>query len=425
MRADLIIHSSPQLLTIKGGRQRGESFGELNIIEDGALAIGGEIIIGVGKSQLIRQQFKAQHEINARGKILMPGFVDPHTHLVWVGDRAAEFEQRIAGASYMQIMKAGGGIMGTVMKTRAASIEEMIASAQPRMDRMLRYGTTTAEAKSGYGLDTTSELKILETIMRLQNESALELTPTFLGAHAIPSEFSDDPQAYADLVSQEMLPAVHAWWLQNFPEEALPFNDVFCEEGAFTLAQSKQIMDAAMHLGFPLKIHADEFAALGGTRLAVDLAAVSADHLVSTPADEIRALGKSGTIAVSLPCTPFGLSAEAYTPASAILEAGGCLAIATDLNPGTAWCESMQFSIALACRYLRITPAQAIVAATINAAAAISHDDRIGSMEEGKQADVLILDIDDYRHLGYRFGTNLVTTVIKKGKVVISDDEHH
>ena len=424
MNADLIIHSSPQLLTLAGGRQRGATFGDLKIIEDGALAIGGENILGVGKSQHIRRLFKAQHEIDARESILMPGFVDPHTHLVWAGDRAAEFEQRIAGASYMEIMESGGGIMSTVLKTRAASIEEMIASAKPRIMRMLRYGTTTAEAKSGYGLDTATELKILEAITRLQKESPLELAPTFLGAHAIPNEFSDDPQAYTDLVTQEMLPAVHAWWQEHFPGEILPFNDVFCEEGAFTLAQSRQIMQAALQLEFPLKIHADEFASLGATQLAVELAAVSADHLVKTPPDEIQALGKSRTIAVSLPCTPFGLSEHAYTPAGAILEAGGCLAIATDLNPGTAWCESMQFSIALACRYLRITPAQAIVAATINAAAAIAREDRIGSFEEGKQADALLLDTNDYRHLGYRFGTNLVTTVIKKGEVVISNDDH-
>ena len=422
MKAELIIHSSPHLLTLKGGRQRGETFGDLNIIEDGALAIGGEKILGVGKSDHIRQQFEAHDEIDAHGKILMPGFVDPHTHLVWMGDRAAEFEQRIAGASYMEIMDSGGGIMGTVLKTRAASIEELIQTAKARTKRMLRYGTTTAEAKSGYGLDTPTELKIMEAITRLQEETPLEIAPTFLGAHAIPNEFSDDPQAYTDLVSQEMLPAVHTWWLETFPEVTLPFNDVFCEQGAFTLVQSRQIMEAAQRLDFPLKIHADEFVSIGATRLAVELDAVSADHMVTTPPDEIQAIGKSRTIAVSLPCTPFGLAEGAYTPAGAILEAGGCLAIATDLNPGTAWCESMQFSIALACRYLRITPAQAIVAATINAAAAIAAEDRIGSLEEGKQADALLLDTNDYRHLGYRFGTNLVTTVVKKGKVVISQD---
>jgi imidazolonepropionase len=257
---------------------------------------------------------------------------------------------------------------------------------------------------------------MLEALLKLDEQSPLDLAITFLGAHAIPPEFKDDTQGYTDLLISEMLPAVCAWWQEHTPNRPLPFVDVFCETGAFSLEQSRRILEAARRLGFPLKIHADEFDNLGGASLAVELGAVSADHLVTTSPQDIAALGKSSTIAVALPCTPFGLAEAHYTPAQAILEAGGTLALASDLNPGTAWCGNMQFVIALACRYLRLTPAQAIAASTINAAAAIAAEERIGSLEPGKQADLLLLSVADYRHLGYRFGTNLVHTIIKNGR---------
>jgi imidazolonepropionase len=241
--------------------------------------------------------------------------------------------------------------------------------------------------------------------------------PTFLGAHAIPEEYKNDSDGYTRLVCASMLPEVLAWWKENAPARRLPFVDVFCETGAFSLEQSRQILERAQELGFPLKIHADEFGNLGGASLAARLKAASADHLVTTSPEDIRTLAQSDTVAVALPCTPFGLAEQHYTPAREILSAGGLLALASDLNPGTAWCESMQFVIALACRYLRLTPAQAIAAATINAAAAIQYADQVGSIEPGKQADLLILTVDDYRHLGYRFGTNLVHTVVKRGKL--------
>jgi len=260
---------------------------------------------------------------------------------------------------------------------------------------------------------------MLEAIRTLNAEGPLDLIPTFLGAHAVPPEFEGRAEAYTELLCQEMLPDVQRWWRDKAEGEPLPFVDVFCETGAFDLAQTRRILEAARALGFPLKVHADEFGGLGGTGLAVALGAVSADHLVHTPTEDILALGRSDTVAVALPCTPFGLAEHEYTPAQAILEADGLLAIATDLNPGTAWCESMQFAIALACRYLRLTPAQAIAAATINAAAAIGRADRVGSLEPGKQADILILDAPDYRHLGYRFGTNLVSSVIKRGRIIL------
>ena len=282
---------------------------------------------------------------------------------------------------------------------------------------MLAHGTTTAEAKTGYGLQTETELRMLQALLLLDAEGPLEIVPTFLGAHAIAPEYKDDPDGYTHHLCAEMLPPIRRWWDEHVPDRPLPFVDVFCETGAFSLEQSRRILETAKALGFPLKIHADEFDNLGGASLAAELGAISADHLVKTSPADISTLATSDTVAVALPCTPFGLAEHDYTPARAILEAGGLLALATDLNPGTAWGGNMQFAIALACRYMRLTPAQAIVAATLNAAAAINRADTIGSLEPGKQADLLILKVADYRHLGYRFGTNLVQTVIKRGEV--------
>ncbi len=418
----MLIHSASQLLTIPGPPQRSSNLGDLGLLEDGAVLIDGETIIAIGPSAEMRAIYADEPQLDARGRVVMPGFVDPHTHLVWAGDRAAEFELRLQGKTYLEIMAAGGGIVSTVRKTRAASLDQLLAETRPRLQRMLAHGTTTAEAKSGYGLQTETELKMLQAILALDAEGPLELTPTFLGAHAIPAEYKGDAEGYTGLVCEQMLPALKNWWetqSAHRPGSPLPFVDVFCETGAFSLAQSRRILAAAGALGFPLKIHADEFDNLGGAALAAELGAASADHLVVTSASDIAALGACDTVAVALPCTPFGLAEGHYTPARQLIEANALLAIATDLNPGTAWCESMQFAIALACRYLKLTPAQAIVAATLNAAAAIGRADQIGSLEPGKQADLLILAAPDYRHLGYRFGTNLVNTVIKKGRVVI------
>lgn len=419
---DLILHSAAQLCTLRGGVQRGERLGDLGLISDGALAIQGGLIAAAGSTEQILENYRSGHMLDASGQVVLPGFVDPHTHLVWAGDRAVEFEQRVAGASYLEIMQAGGGIVSTVRSTREASLEKMVRASQARVARMLQHGTTTAEVKTGYGLELETELKMLQAILALDADSPLDLVPTFLGAHAIPpedaAEGSAGAQAYTELVAGEMLPAVKTWWGEHAADRPLPYVDVFCEDGAFSLDQSRTILEAARALGFPLKIHADEFRGLGGTGLAVSLGAASADHLVQTPDEDIQALGGSDTVAVALPCTPFGLAEREYTPAGAIIAAGGILAIATDLNPGTAWCENMQMAIALATRYMGITPAQAISAATINAAAAIGRADRIGSLEPGKQADLILLDIPDYRHLGYRFGTNLVSTTVKRGQIL-------
>lgn len=414
----MLIHSASQVLTLIGPPQRGHALGELGIIEDGAVLLDGETIVAVGPSREMRAIYADEEQFDAAGRVVMPGLVDPHTHAVWAGDRSAEFEMRIQGKSYMEIMNAGGGIVSTVRQTRAASLKELKAQTRSRLVGMFEQGTTTAEVKSGYGLNTETELKMLQAILELDAEGPLELIPTFLGAHAVPAEYKDNADSYTDLVCNEMLPALKDWW-QNQPATCnlLPFVDVFCETGAFTLAQSRRILETARELSFPLKIHADEFDNLNGASLAAELGAASADHLVVTSLDDMVALGKSDTVAVSLPCTPFGLAEGHYTPAKDFLDANCILAIATDMNPGTAWCESMQFAIALACRYLCLTPAQAIAAATINAAAAIGKDDKIGSLEPGKQADVLILNAPDYRHLGYRFGSNLAHTVIKKGHI--------
>jgi imidazolonepropionase len=414
----MLLHSASQLLTIAGKPQRGHDLGQLGIIPDGAVLIRDGRIAAVGSTPELLQAYSDEEQLDARGCVVMPGFVDPHTHLLWVGDRAAEFEMRLEGRSYLEILAAGGGILSTVRLTRQATIDGLLNETRPRVRDMLAYGTTTAEAKTGYGLETTAELRMLQALLLLDAEGPLEIVPTFLGAHAIPPKYADDPEGYTALVCAEMLPAVCQWWLSHLPSRSLPFVDVFCETGAFSLKQSRRILETAKHLGFPLKIHADEFDNLGGASLAAELGAVSADHLVKTSSTDIAALASSDTVAVALPCTPFGLAEREYTPARAILEAGGLLALATDLNPGTAWGGNMQLVIALACRYMRLTPAQSIVAATLNAAAAIQRSDQIGSLEPGKQADLIILNVPDYRHLGYRFGTNLVRTVIKRGGIL-------
>lgn len=418
-QVDLLITHASQICVVPGknGPQRGHELGELGLIENGAVAVQAGNIVEVGDTAVLQAQYQAETTLNAHGRVVTPGFVDPHTHIPWAGDRAAEFEQRVAGAAYMEIMAAGGGIMSTVRATREASVTELIADNLPRLQRMLQFGTTSAETKTGYGLETATELKQLDAIWALNQAHPVELTPTFLPAHAVPAAFNGRTDAYVDLVIQEILPAGAQWAKQH--NQPL-FCDVFCEEGVFDVAQTRRILETAVPLGYQLKVHADEFVGLGGTKLAVELGAVSADHLVKTPPEDIRALGHGRTIAVGLPGTPFGLGEPDYTPAQAILDAGGALALATDCNPGTTWCESQQMVMALACRYMKLTQAQALVAATLNAAHAIGRGDEIGSLEPGKQADLLILDVNDYRQLGYRYGTNLVQTVIKKGKIVVN-----
>jgi imidazolonepropionase len=426
MPIDLLIHSANQILTLAGDvPKRGATQGDLAIVRDGALAISGETIVAVGDSlDLLPLADARTRTIDARGKIVLPGFVDAHTHAVFAGDRANEFEQRLQGASYLEIQKAGGGIMSTVRATRAAPLEDLVTQSRARLDAMLAHGTTTAEVKTGYGLDTVAELKMLDAIVALDATHAIDLVPTFLGAHVVPEEFRGRADEYVNRVVEEMLPAIDA--RRRTKDERLSFVlrsplfcDVFCDEGAFTLEQTRRILTRARELGFGLRVHADEFANLGAASLAAELGAASADHLMVTRRDEMRAMARANVVAVLLPGTTFGLGKTNFADGRAFVEENVPVALASDLNPGTAWCESMPFIIALACRYEKLTPAEAIVAATLNAAYSLGLAERVGSLVPGNLADVLIADVPDYRHLAYRFGANPIETVIKRGKVIL------
>jgi imidazolonepropionase len=426
LNADLLITHAAQLLTLASpaGPKRGPAMSDLGIIPDGAVAVQGETIAAVGTTAEILASYQSENVIEADGKVVLPGFVDPHTHALFAGDRAGEFEMRLRGATYMDIMQAGGGIQSTVNATRSAPWEALLQETRGRLEQMLAHGTTTAEVKTGYALEQEGELRMLRAILALDRDrhQALDLVATFLAAHAVPRESLDDPDAYVRQVVDEMLPAAAALWAEETAGEDRPaplYCDVFCEKGAFDLDQSRRILEKARSLEMGLKIHVDEFASLGGTALAVELGAASADHLVCTPEEELLALAHSDTIAVALPGTPFGLGDPHYSPARRLIEAGGALALATDLNPGTCYCESMPFLIALACRAMRLNPAEAIAAATINAAHAIGWGRRVGSLEVGKQADIIVLNLPDYRHLAYRFGTNPVEIVVKRGQIAI------
>ncbi len=420
---DLIVHGAGELLTLAGdGRRCGGAMGELGLVADGAVAIADGHIVAVGTTSELRAFHHARREIDAAGRVVLPGFVDAHTHLVFAGSRQAEFERRIAGVTYLEIMAAGGGIMSTVRATRAASLAQLVSEARPRLARMLAHGTTTAEAKTGYGLTTADELKCLQAIDLLNRSQPLELVPTFLGAHAVPEEYAGRTGAYVDLVVNEMLPSVSEK-AQSSAHSAPMFCDVFCDEGAFSLEETRRILSAANALGMSLKVHADEFAHLGAARLAAELGAVSADHLLRTPSEEMAAMAEAGVVAVLLPGTPFGLGRHDYADARTMISVDLPVALGTDLNPGTCYCESMPFVMALACRFMKMTPAEAVVASTVNAAYAIGRGADLGRLEPGFVADIVILDADDYRHLTYRFGTNLVRTVIKRGKVVLSSGD--
>ena len=417
---DLLVHSAGQLCTVpahNSGPQRGRALGDLGLVNGGAVAIHAGQVVAVGASDALRAAYVGAREIDAEGRLVTPGLVDPHTHLIWAGERADEFERRLRGATYQEIMAAGGGINSTVRATRQASLDALVETGVRRLDTMMAHGTTTVEGKTGYGLDTATEVRLLAALARLDAAHAVDVVPTFLGAHAVPPEFAGQTDAYVDYLIGEMIPAVQAWRVRAWPGTL--FCDVFCEAGVFDLKQTRRILEAGAGAGMALKVHADEFENLGGVGLGVEMGAVSVDHIVETSDAEIAAVGRSNTVAVSLPATPFGLGHTKYTPARKFLDAGAALAIATDCNPGTAWCENMQFVMALATRYLGLTQGQTLAAATINAAFAVGRGDLVGSLEVGKQADLVIWAADDYRLLGYRFGVNLVETVIKRGRAVV------
>lgn len=422
MQVDLIIHNAGQLLTCAapGGPKRGAAMRDTGPVADGALAVRGGTIAALGRSADILSRYAAAQMIDAQGRAVCPGFVDAHTHVVYAGERIAEFEQRIAGAGYLEIMAAGGGIAATTRATRAASLDELTRQARARLDRMLALGTTTVEAKTGYGLELAAELKQLAAIAALDQTHPTELVPTFLGAHAFPPEYAEDHAAYVELLVEQMLPAAAAWYRgSHFPAAGMPlFVDVFCERNAFDVAQSRQVLNAARALGLPLKAHVDEFTSLGGLELALELGATSVDHLDVTGADGIAALAASPIIGVLIPTVPFNFGASRYADARAMIDAGAAIALTTDNNPGSAPCPSLPLAMAIACRAQHMLPAEALNAVTINAAHAVGLGRRLGSLEPGKQADVLILDIDDYRGLMYEFGDNHVRAVVKRGVVV-------
>lgn len=414
--ADILIDRAT-LLTLDDapdGPLAGARQGHLGVVEDGALALRDGAIVAVGPRAEVRRGH-AGPTVDVGGRVVMPGLVDAHAHPLWAGERAGEFEARVQGAGYLEIMAAGGGIASTVRATRAASDEELLDGLMARLDRFLLYGATTVEAKTGYGLSVSEELRQLRLLEEADRLHPVHVVPTFIGAHALPDEYRGRPDAYIDLVVDEMLPAV---------AERNPgvFCDVFCDDGAFTRAQTARVLERAAALGLPLKVHSDEFANLGCTALAAELGAVSADHLSETRPEEMAALAAAGTVAVLLPGTTFGLGSSHYADGRAFVAHGVPVALGTDHNPGTCPSESVPFALALATRYLRLTPAEAVVAATRNAAYAVGRGDRAGRLSAGRPADLIVLDTRDYRDLAYRFGTNPVAGVMVAGTWVKAPD---
>ena len=407
---DFIVRAK-EILTLEGPEEprKGKWTSELGIIEDGAIAMDGGEISMVGKASKIGN---SAHKIIDWKGLAMPGFVDPHTHAVFSGSREDELKMKIEGKSYLEILKAGGGILRTVNATRKASFEDLLEETKKRADTMLLYGTTTAEMKSGYGLDFDTEIKMLEVIKKLDETHPIDIAPTFLGAHALPPEFKDSDD-YIDFLIDDVMPVIER-------EKLARFADIFCEKGVFDAEQSRRYLSAAKKHGMMPKIHADEIENLGGVRVGAEVGAISAEHLVRTSDEEIELMAEKGMIADLLPGTPHMLLSNEYAPARKFIEKGVPVALATDLNPN-CWTESVQMIINLASMRMRMSPEEAIVSSTINAAYSIGMGDDVGSLEAGKKADIILLDVPNYMHIPYHFGVNLVNTVIKEGKVVVKD----
>jgi imidazolonepropionase len=402
---DLLIENANEILTLRGPNiaRTKQDMNKLHIIHKGSVAIDNGKILDIGQNL----DYKAKKTINAKGNIIMPGLIDPHTHLIFAGTREFELDWKLNGLSYIEIKERGGGIGYTVTKTRAASYEELIKTGTNRLDTMLRYGTTTCEAKSGYGLDIDNEEKILEVTNALHKQHTIDIIPTFLGAHAIPQGMKTED--YVDEVINEMIPQI---------KNKASFCDVFCEEGFFSIDQSRRILTAGLAHGMKPKIHADEIKDTGGGSLAAELNAISAEHLLKISEQGIEDMVSKKVIGVMLPGTPFSLMMDEYAPARRMIDAGVPIAVATDLNPN-CYVENMQFMIQLCCFQMNMTPNEAITAATFNAACAIDRQDMIGSIEPGKHADILILSIPTHTMIPYHFGINHVKTVIKNGRKVL------
>jgi imidazolonepropionase len=388
----------------------------LGLLKGGALLIRDGRVLAVGA----RTRVEALHEartaepLDVEGRVILPGFVDSHTHLVHAASRAEEYELKIAGASYEEIARKGGGILNSVKKLRAATSATLKHRALAALREFAAYGTTTIEAKSGYGLDVTSELKILQLHQELRQEQPLEIISTFLGAHVVPSEYRstpDGPQRYVSMLINRLIPEVAERKLAEFC-------DVFCDRGAFSRAQSEQVLKAGVRHGLAPRIHAEQLTRTGATQLAIQLGAVSCDHLEHVNQADVRALAKSKTVATLMPGCDFHLGLKQYAPARRLIDAGAIVALATDYNPGTSPTVSMPMVLSLACTQLRMTPAEALVAATINGAYALRREKQIGSLEEGKQADLGVFDVDDYREIPYYFGVNKCWMTIKGGEIV-------
>lgn len=420
--ADLLILNIGQLLTCgsKGKPKRGASMRDVGLIENGGVAVIDRNIAAFGKSADVVDSFCSDNTIDAAGKVVGPGFVDPHTHIVFGGDRLDEFEQKVKGADYLEILEKGGGIISTVRNTREASAEQLFSSARKRLDKMLACGTTSAEIKTGYGLDTEAELRMLDAIVQLDTAHPIDIVPTLLAAHAFPPEFKEDRQAYVDLICGEILPKAWDWYVNSHfrLKKTQFYADVFCEKNAFDLEQTRTVLETAKALWFGLKAHCDEFTNLGASALAIELGAASIDHLDAISDGEIKRLAGSNTIGVVTPAVNFNLGSSQFADARKLIDSDCAVAISTDYNPGSAPCPSQPMAMAIACRYQKLLPAEAFNAATINAAFAIGQGQRAGSIEEGKRADLVIFNTQDYREIAYEFGGNFTDKVVKRGEIV-------
>jgi imidazolonepropionase len=414
---DLLIVNANELVTLAGDNQKprtGKQIRELGIVRDGSLAVKDGRIVAVGKTHDIMKRFRSGNVLSANDKTVLPGFVDAHTHLVFAGSREDEFQMRVEGASYMEILNAGGGILKTVRETRRASVDKLVADGLGTLDVMLEHGTTTVEAKSGYGLTTKDELKILEATRRANQLHTVDIVSTFLGAHAVPPEFKGNAQGYVNLIVEEMLPRVAEKVLAEFC-------DVFCERGVFSLDQSKKILAAGKSHGLKAKVHADEMSMLGGAGLAADVGAISAEHLLFSSEESLKAMAAKNVVAVLLPAAAFSLMMGKYADARLMIDCGVPVALGTDFNPSCLM-ENMQLIVAFACHLMRLTPAEAITAATINSAHALGKANDVGSLEVGKKGDIVVLNAPNHKFLGYHFGANLVDKVVKNGRVVVDKE---
>ncbi len=415
-KATVLIKNIRQLITMEGPVPRiGASMNDLGIIENAGLACAGEEILAVGPAETVVGRVPLSEGckvIDAKGGVATPGFIDPHTHPVFSKTRELEFEMRIAGKTYMEIAQAGGGIRSSVRHLRETSAEQLTASTWLRFDRMLNYGVTTVEAKSGYGLSTESEITQLEVLRNLSYSHPIGIVPTLLGAHDVPDEFVGKTDAFVEMVANEMIPKIASMHLAEF-------SDIFTETGVFDIAQSRKIQTAAKKSGFKLKFHADELTPLGGAELAGELGAISADHLMFITDAGIKAMKKAGTVAVLLPGTTFSLGLSSYAPARKLIDAGVAVALATDCNPGSSYSESLPFMTSLAALQYKMTAAETISAVTVNAACAVDRAGKLGQLREGMVADIVVWDMADYREMPYHYAVNLASKVIKKGRVVV------